>query len=168
MSITYPYRHSLSASGNCFLGGLVSRPPRSTAPANRAGYLAGLRCGGHASTVKRRTRRSLLAVRCRSRPRTPAHTRAYSEARAGGFLLVGAGLSDQREQLRSGTTAMRPGGSLSGRSRCCRYCSRCCCRSGCPSRPSASRLSSCRPSSPRRARRTGPGRRAGCPRLLRR
>ena len=58
--------------------------------------------------------------------------------------------------------------SLSGRSRCCRYCSRCCCRSGCPSTPSASRSSSCRPSSPRRARRTEPGRRAGCPRLLRR
>ena len=186
MPITYPYRHNLSASGTCFLAPLVSRPPRSTAPAdsrprrrvvmvsrpprstapadlrprrrvvmvsrpprstapadlrprrrvvmvsrpprstapaNRAGYLAGVRCGRHAFTVKRRVHRSLVAVRCRGRPRTPAHTcaphtpaprahprprihlrpprtpapprtpRAYSEARASGFLLTGAGPS---------------------------------------------------------------------------
>ena len=164
MPITYPHRHNLSASGTCFLEGLVSRQPRSTAPANRAGYLAGVRCGGHASTVKRRAHRSLLAVRCRGRPRP----RAYSEARAGGFLLAGAGLTDQRGQLRSGTTATRPGSSLSGRSRyCCRCCRRCF-RSGRPSTPSASRSNSCPPSNPHRARRRGPGLRAGCLRPLRR
>ena len=171
MSITYPHRHNLSASGTCFLEGLVSRPTLSTAPANRAGYLAAVRCGGHASTVKRRAHRSLLAVRCGGQP---AHTRACSEARAAGLLLAGAGLTDQRGQLRSGTTATLVGDSLSGhRSRCCsRYCCRCCCRrccrSGRPSTPSASRSNSSPPSNPHRARRRGPGRRAGCPQLPRR
>ena len=39
----------------------------------KAGYLAGVRCGRHAFTVKRRVHRSLVAVRCRGRARTPEH-----------------------------------------------------------------------------------------------
>lgn len=115
--------------------------------------------------------------------------RAYSEARARQEKSCGAGLINRRVNRRNSRQPGQPLvrsvthpisdrsarrrhavatlGSLSGRSRCCRYCCRCC-RSGCPSRPSASRSSSCRPSNPRRARRTGPGRRAGCPRLPRR
>ena len=50
----------------------------------RAGYLAGVRCGRHASTVKRRVHRSLVAVRCRGRPCTPAHARAHRRVSARG------------------------------------------------------------------------------------
>ena len=184
MPITYPHRHNLSASGTCFLEGLVSRPPRSTAPANRAGYLAGVRCVGHASTVKRRAHRSLLAVRCRSRPcappcAPPAHARAPADAPRAPAHTVRPAPQDFSSQARAslitGATTKRyyrdaARGSLSGvHFRCCCrcYCRRCF-RSGRPSTPSASRSNSCPPSNPRRARRRGPGLRAGCLRPLRR
>ena len=97
----------------------------------------------------------------------PAGAAASRVSRQPGQPLVRSVPHPISDRLARHRHAVATLGSLSGRSRCCRCCFRCC-RSGCPSRPSASRSSSCRPSNPRRARRTGPGRRAGCPRLLRR
>ena len=91
--LTYPDVNNLSTSSQPIrVRGLFSRrvcwprphavkpaSRRSTAPANRAGYLAGVRCGRHASTVKRRVHRSLVAVRCRG---LTTHARAHRRVSA--------------------------------------------------------------------------------------
>ena len=130
---------------------------------------AHVRCGGSpAHAVRPALARRNPAARASSIGGSIAGSAAAGSAASRGQPLVRSvphPISDCPARHRH---AVATSESLSGRSRCCRYCSRCCCRSGCPSTPSASRSSSCRPSSPRRARRTEPGRRAGCPRLLRR
>ena len=169
MRITYPHRDNLSASGTGFLMGPRVEPASQHNTYPPSDRFAHVRCGGSpAHAVRPALARRNPAARASSIGGSIAGSAASRVSRQPGQPLVRSvphPISDCPARHRH---AVATSESLSGRSRCCRYCSRCCCRSGCPSTPSASRSSSCRPSSPRRARRTGPGRRAGCPRLLRR
>ena len=132
-------------------------------------WSADARCGGHSAHTRAPPR---IPAHTGTHRHTPAHTVRPALARRNPAARASSigGVSRSSDQLltRSVTARLNHAveatrGSLSGRSRCYR----CCCRTGCPSTPSASRWSSCRPSSPGWARRRGPGRRAGCPQLPR-
>ena len=183
--LTYPDVNNLSTSSQpIHVRGLFScracwpRPHavkpasrRSTAPANRAGCLAGVRCGRHASTVMRRVHRSLVAVHCRGRPRTPAHTRAHAHTTRPAHPRTRRGPHLRRIPVSAGLDARAAGAVCAARAARVSdssWGSGWGCSPGSPWIPSASRSSSCPPSSPRRARQRGPGRRAASPRLPRR